>query len=153
MRFIPFDPAARTSEAFAIDRDGREVRIVKGAFEAIWKLAQVPEEARHRLDALAELGHLVIAVAVGPQQALRLAGLVALSDPPREDSAGLIAALSDLHVRTVMVTGDSAVTAAAIARKVGIVGGVCPAERVAEDVGPDEFRVFARVVPEEKFAW
>jgi H+-transporting ATPase len=151
VRFIPFDPAARTSEAFAIDRDGREVRIVKGAFEAICKLAQVPEEARHRLDAVAELGHRVIAVAAGSQQALRLAGLVALSDPPREDSAGLIAALSDLHVRTVMVTGDSAVTAAAIARKVGIAGGVCPAERVAEDVGPDEFRVFARVVPEEKF--
>jgi H+-transporting ATPase len=56
-----------------------------------------------------------------------------------------------MHVRTIMVTGDSAVTAAAIARKVGIGGGVAPTERVAESADPDAFGVFARVVPEEKF--
>ncbi|MFP3624947.1 HAD family hydrolase, partial [Burkholderia sp. SIMBA_051] len=49
-----------------------------------------------------------------------LAGLIALSDPPREDAASLIASLRDLGVRTVMVTGDSAATATAIARDVGL---------------------------------
>lgn len=50
-----------------------------------------------------------------------------------------------------MVTGDSAVTAAAIAGKVGIAGGVCPPERIADAMSTDEFGVFARIVPEEKF--
>ena len=85
------------------------------------------------------------------RHALRLVGLIALSDPPREDSAGLIATLRDMGVRTVMVTGDSAVTAAAIARKVGIAGAVCPPERFPRMPSTDEFGVFARVVPEEKY--
>ena len=50
-----------------------------------------------------------------------------------------------------MVTGDSAVTAAAIARKVGIVGGVCPPEQLSGELSTDRFGVFARVVPEGKY--
>jgi H+-transporting ATPase len=56
-----------------------------------------------------------------------------------------------MNVRTVMVTGDSPETAAAIAAKVGITGQVCPPERLSEVSNTDEFGVFARVVPEEKF--
>ena len=151
LRFVPFDPATKTSEAFALDRDGDELRIIKGAIEVIADAALVPADARRQVDDLAGQGHRVIAVAVGPPQSLRLAGLVALSDPPREDSAELIGTLRDLGVRTVMVTGDSAVTAAAIAGKVGIAGAVCPPERFSDDVSMDEFGVFARVDPEEKY--
>ena len=150
-RFVPFDPATKTAEAFAIDRDGRELRIVKGAFEVIARVAETPADARRRVDDLAEQGHRIIAVAAGSHHALRLAGLIALSDPPREDSAGLIATLRDMSIRTVMVTGDSAVTAAAIARKVGITSTVCPPERIFDDPSTDRFGVFARVVPEQKY--
>ena len=52
----------------------------------------------------------MIAVAYGPSNALRLVGLIAVSDPPREDLAKLIGTLQELGVRTVMVTGDSPVT-------------------------------------------
>jgi H+-transporting ATPase len=135
VRFVPFDPAAKMSEAFAVDRDGNELRIAKGAFETIARVADVPADARRGVDELAGQGHRVIAVAAGSPPSLRLAGLIALSDPPREDSPALVAALRDHGVRTVMVTGDSAVTAAAIAGKVGI----------------DERSVFARVMPEEKY--
>jgi H+-transporting ATPase len=151
VRFVPFDPATKTAEAFAIERDGRELHITKGAFEAIKKAADVPTGAHRQVDDLAQRGHRVIAVAAGPEQALRLVGLVALSDPPREDSAGLVSTLRDMGVRTVMVTGDSPVTAAAIAGKVGIAGAVCPPERLSEELSTDEFGVFARVVPEEKY--
>jgi H+-transporting ATPase len=151
VRFVPFDPATKTSEAYVLDRDGNELHITKGAFEVVADVAQVPADARRQVDDLAGRGHRVIAVAVGPVQSLRLAGLVALSDPPREDSAGLVATLRDLGVRTIMVTGDSAVTAGAIARKVGIGGAVCPPERFSDDLSTDEFGVFARVVPEEKY--
>ncbi len=150
LRFVPFDPTTKTSEAFVTDDRGNELRIIKGAFEAIAKVAQMPANARRLVDDLAEQGHRVIAVAMGAS-ALRLAGLIAISDPPREDSASLIATLRDMSIRTVMVTGDSAVTAAAIAHKVGISGRVCPPERIADDLSTDEFGVFARIVPEEKY--
>jgi H+-transporting ATPase len=134
IRFEPFDPATKVSLAVARDRHGGELQIAKGAFEALAQRMQVPEDASRTVDDLAGRGHRVIAVAAGPENALRLAGLVALADPPREDSAALVATLREMGVQTVMVTGDSPATAAAIARKVGIDGDV-----------------FARVVPEEKY--
>jgi H+-transporting ATPase len=150
-RFIPFDPTTKTSEAFVTDRDGTEFRITKGAFQAIEEVAEVPADARNLVDDLAGRGHRVIAVAIGSPHSLRLAGLIAISDPPREDSAGLIVALREMGVRTVMVTGDSAVTAAAIAEKVGIVGALCPLERLPDALSADAFGIFARVVPEAKY--
>jgi len=151
IRFVPFDPATRMAEAFALDRDGHELRIAKGAFAEIAAVAPVPADARRLVDDLAAHGHRVIAVAAGPATSMRLAGLIAISDPPREDSAPFIATLGELGVRTVMVTGDSAVTAAAIAGKVGIKGAVCPPEKLADAINAEECGVFARVVPEEKF--
>ena len=127
VRFVPFDPETKISEAFALDRNGNEIHIAKGAFEVIGKLAEAPADSRRQVDDLAAQGYRVLAVAAGAPNALRLAGLIALSDPPREEFGELIAALRDMSVRTIMVTGDSAVTAAAIADKVGIAGAVYPA--------------------------
>ena len=151
IRFIPFHPDTKISEVVVALADGSERRIIKGAFVEVAALALTPPEARAMADGLAGRGHRVLAVASGPAQGLRLAGLIAISDPPRVDSAGLIATLRDLRVRTVMVTGDSAVTAATIARKVGIDGALCPPERLAGDIPVDECGIFARVAPEEKY--
>ena len=57
---------------------------------------------------------------------MRLAGVIALSDPPRPDASDLVAELLALGVKTVMVTGDAAATAAIIARAVKLDGPVCP---------------------------
>ena len=86
VRFVPFDPATKSSEAFVVDQDGTERRIIKGAFEIISKAAELPGNARALVDGLAGQGHRVIAVAFGSANALRLVGLIAVSDPPREDS-------------------------------------------------------------------
>jgi len=151
VRFVPFDPATKTAEALVLDQDGSELRIVKGAFQVIAEVVELPPGARQQVDELAAQGNRVIAIAAGRPSSLRLAGLVAISDPPREDSATFVARLSDLGVRTVMVTGDSPVTAAAIAQRVGISGGVCPPQRLADDPSREEFGVFARVLPEQKY--
>ena len=148
-RFIPFDPATKTSEVW-IENAGRALRVVKGAFHEVAALAAAPLDARRQVDELAARGHRVIAVAAGPTDHMQLAGLIAISDPPRADSAALIAALRDLKVRAVMVTGDSAATAATIARQVGIEGALCPV--MSADVNADEYAVFARIAPEQKFA-
>jgi H+-transporting ATPase len=151
VRFVPFDPATKAAEAFVRDDAGNELRITKGAFEVVAKIAETPEDAWRMVDRLAGQGNRVIAVGFGSPNALRLAALIALSDPPREDSAGLITDLRSMGVRTVMVTGDSAVTAAAIGRNVGITGAVCPAESFSDELDADQFGVFARVVPEDKY--
>jgi H+-transporting ATPase len=149
--FVPFDPATKRAEALAHRTDGSELRIVKGALQALSTLVPVPPPARAQADALAAAGHRVLAVAAGPHDGLRLAGLIALSDPPRPDSAELIRALTALGVRTIMLTGDSAVTAAAVARELGLDDAVCPAERLGDVPDVEAFGVYARVLPEDKF--
>ncbi len=151
VRFVPFDPATKSSEAVIVDAQANQRRVIKGAFEIVSKSAALPDHARALVDGLANQGHRVIAVAYGATDALRLIGLIAVSDPPRADSASLIAELRDLGVRTVMITGDSAVTAAAIARQVGIAGAVCSADALSDPASIANYSIFARVVPEVKF--
>ncbi|MGA9025580.1 MAG: HAD-IC family P-type ATPase, partial [Steroidobacteraceae bacterium] len=93
----------------------------------------------------------VLAVAAGPAGAMRLIGLIALSDPPRADSSALVGELRALGVRTVMVTGDDASTAAIVAHAVGIEGAVGPPGPLPAGVRPASFAVFAGVLPEDKY--
>lgn len=152
VRFAAFDPATKMSEAVVADGADQPRRIVKGAFEAVSRIATLPADARQAVDALAQAGQRVIAVATGDAAGpLQVAGLIALSDLPRADSASLVADLRSMGVRTVMVTGDSATTGAAIARQVGIEGDVCPGTRISDELATDRFGVFARVLPEQKF--
>jgi magnesium-transporting ATPase (P-type) len=76
----------------------------------------------------------VLSVAMGPPEAVKLAGIIALSDPPRKDSAALITELHTLGVRTVMVTGDAPARAAIVAHAVGLDGAVCPSGPIPNDV-------------------
>jgi H+-transporting ATPase len=151
VQFVPFDPGTKMSEATAKDPGGVSVRTVKGAFAAVASLTQSASDAAKTASDLEAQGFRVLAVAVGPPDALKLAGIVALSDPPRPDSAALIAELHTLGVRTVMVTGDAPATAAIVAHAVGLDGKVCPPGPIPADVPPEEFAVFAGVLPEGKY--
>ena len=151
IRFIPFDPATKMSEATATDPNGATVRAVKGAFAAIAGLTQPDPEASKTANDLEAKGFRVMAVAVGPPTALKLAGIIALSDPPRPDSAALITELHTLGVRAVMVTGDAPATAAIVAHAVGLDGKVCPPGPIPAAVRPEDFAVFAGILPEGKF--
>ena len=149
--FLPFDPATKMSEATATDPGGATVRIVKGAFEAVAGLTHPSPEASAIAAQMEAQGARVLAVAVGPAGALKLAGIIGLSDPPRSDSAALVAELKNLGVSTVMVTGDAPATAAIVARQVGLEGAVCPPGPVPNEVRAEQFGVFAGVLPEGKF--
>jgi len=92
-----------------------------------------------------------LAVAAGLAASSRIIGLIALSDPPRTDSASLISELSGLGVRTVMVTGDAPATAAIVAHAVGLLGPTCPPGKPPDSIKPEDFSVFAGVLPEGKF--
>ncbi|HLM97718.1 MAG TPA: HAD-IC family P-type ATPase [Bryobacteraceae bacterium] len=151
IKFVPFDPGTKMSEATAADLGGTSVRIVKGAFAAVAGLTQSAPDASKTASKLEAQGFRVLAVAVGPPAALKLAGIIALSDPPRTDSAALIAELHTLGVRTVMVTGDAPATAAIVAHAVGLDGAVCPPGPIPDGVRSEDFAVFAGVLPEGKY--
>jgi len=150
-KFVPFDSATKMSGATAVDSGGVTVRAVKGAFAEVASLTQPPPDASAIAAQLEAQGFRVLAVAAGPPQAMKLAGIVALSDPPREDSAALIMELHALGVRTVMVTGDASATAAIVAHAVGLEGAVCPPGPIPDSVRPEQFAVFAGTLPEGKY--
>ncbi len=151
VKFSAFDPAKKMSEATATDAAGNPERIVKGAFSVVSALAQPAPDIVAAAKELEDKGFRVLAVAVGPATAMKLAGLIALSDPPRKDSAALISELHDLGVRAVMVTGDAPTTATIVAKEVGLDGAVCPPGPIPDAVHPEQFAVFAGVLPEDKF--
>jgi H+-transporting ATPase len=151
IKFTAFDPAKKMSEATAKDATGGTQRIVKGAYAVVIALVQPSPTAAPAAKELEEKGFRVLAVAVGSMTVMKLAGLVALSDPPRKDSAGLVSQLHDLGIRTVMATGDAAATAAIVAKAVGLVGAICPPGPIPDAVRPGQYAVFAGVLPEDKY--
>ncbi|MBI2718415.1 MAG: HAD-IC family P-type ATPase [Rhizobiales bacterium] len=151
IKFVPFDPATKMSEATARDVSGGTQRVVKGAYAAVIGLVQPSPAAAAAEKELEGKGFRVLAVAAGPPDAMKLTGLIALSDPPRKDSAALVTELHGLGVRTVMVTGDAPATAAIVAHAVGLDGAVCPPGPIPDSVRPEQFAVFAGVLPEDKY--
>ena len=151
LHLVPFDPATKMSEATAVDPSLGTVRIVKGAFATVGVLAAPSPMASAAANELEAKGFRVLAVAAGPPATLQLLGLIALSDPAREDSAALITELKTLGVRTVMVTGDAPATAAIVAHAVGLDGAVCPPGTIPSEVRAEDFAVFAGVLPEDKY--
>jgi magnesium-transporting ATPase (P-type) len=149
--------------------DGGPVSYLKGAPEVLLPHVDpaAAAAARDVLDRYAVDGLRVLAVACRPGAAvdsplesggLRLLGLVGLNDPPREEVVEAVAACQRAGVTVKMITGDHAVTAAAIGRELGIVGTAPPltgaeiAALSAEELG-GRVRctdVFARVAPEHK---
>ncbi len=86
-------------------------------------------------------------------------GLIAMMDPPREESKDAVAECIKAGIRPVMITGDHKITAAAIAKRIGILQDLSEACEGAdiENMSDDELRefvpgisVYARVSPEHK---
>lgn len=154
--FVPFDPATKMSEATAVGPAGTRVRIVKGAFGTVASLCAENADALQASEALQRQGYRVLAVAVGEADPLHLAGLLALSDPPRDEAATCIEDLRRLGVKVLIATGDAAVTAEVIARKVGVKGAVLahgpiPQGPIPQGPAANAYEVFAGVLPEDKF--
>jgi H+-transporting ATPase len=152
VKFTPFNPAKKMSEAQAIDTQGHQTRVVKGAFEIVAGISTPNPEAVSIVAELQAKGYRVLGVAVGAAEPLQLVGVIALSDPPRTDSAAMVAQLNALGVRTLMLTGDAPITARVVAEAVGIKGAIYSTVPLASDIKAEDFGVFAGVLPEDKYA-
>jgi potassium-transporting ATPase ATP-binding subunit len=114
--FIPFTAQTRMS---GLDVDGRQIR--KGAAEAVrrWVTEQggsaLPDLDR-LVDKIARSGATPLAVADGPE----LLGVIELKDVVKQGIRERFAELRAAGIRTVMITGDNPLTAAAIAQEAGV---------------------------------
>ena len=113
---ISFSAQTRLS---GIDTEGRKLR--KGAVDSVLKLAGLslelaPAGFREAVQSIAQSGGTPLAVSDGA----KLLGVIHLKDVVKPDIKARFAELRAMGIRTVMVTGDNAVTAAAIASEAGV---------------------------------
>ncbi len=114
--FIPFSAQTRMS---GVDLDGREIR--KGAPEAIARYAgehgnRVPSEVQRQVEEISNSGGTPLLVA----ENRRVLGVVSLTDVVKGGMRERFDHLRAMGIRTMMITGDNPLTAAAIARQAGV---------------------------------
>ena len=115
-QFIPFSAYTRMS---GVDMNGRRLR--KGATEAIAQFVRdaggtVPDSLSEISDRISRNGGTPLAVADGA----RLLGVVHLKDIVKGGMKDRLASLRAMGIRSVMITGDNPLTAAAIAQEAGV---------------------------------
>jgi Ca2+-transporting ATPase len=167
----PFDAALRRMTTLHRRAEGGDLLVCKGAPDAVAELlgdseTAVAAEAAAVGERLTEDGYRVLLVAdlqaSAPLHAgvggLRMVGLVAISDSPRESARAVVADLRSAGIRTVLVTGDHAGTARSVAARLGmlddtsqVVDGTQHDAALARG-GLERVAVFARVRPEQKVA-
>jgi K+-transporting ATPase ATPase B chain len=115
-QFIPFSAQTRMS---GVDFEGRQIR--KGAADAIaqWLAAKggvMPPELQRAVDTVARQGATPLVVADGA----RALGVIELKDIVKGGIRERFAELRRMGIRTIMITGDNKLTAAAIAAEAGV---------------------------------
>lgn len=170
---IPFDSDRKLMTAIH-KIDGKLVVIVKGAFDIMASrcITGDIEKARRINEEMSQNALRVLAVAykeiddipenITPEEmecGLNLMGLVGMIDPPRAEAAEAVKECRKAGIKPVMITGDHVVTAAAIAKTLGIMEDGDEAITGAEldamtdselDRRVEQISVYARVSPENK---
>lgn len=180
---VPFDSDRKLMSTFHKMKDGYTM-ITKGAVDVMLKrvdyiqkggkILSVTEEDVENIcrvnEQYSESGLRVLGIgyrhfpvekniSTEDEQGLVFLGLLAMMDPPRTESAAAVSDCKRAGICPVMITGDHKVTAAAIAKRIGILDDISQAcEGVQIDGMSDEelnefvenIRVYARVTPEHK---
>jgi H+-transporting ATPase len=162
--FIPFDPSTRRTEA-SVQYNEETLRVTKGAVAVIAPLAEITgkelSDLEEKMESFASKGYRIIAVGVSHQgEGMRLAGLVALYDKPRPDSASVIERLKRLGISVKMLTGDSLPIAKQVAAEVKLGNRITKMADVNETSSKDPIAGaeivdqsdgFAEIYPEGKY--
>jgi H+-transporting ATPase len=160
--FHPFDPVTKRTESEIEDESGRRFKTSKGAPQTILELVQdkakAGPEVNRLVEEMAAKGHRSLGVAKTDEQGnWKYVGLIAIYDPPRDDSAQTIKTAQSMGVNVKMVTGDHSAIAREIARRVNLGDKIMePASFIGR---PDHearrlveaAEGFAQVFPEHKY--
>jgi K+-transporting ATPase ATPase B chain len=114
--FVPFSATTRMS---GLDVEGRQIR--KGAADSVrtWAVEQggtPPEGLQEIVDRIARAGSTPLVVADGPV----ILGVIELKDVVKTGIREKFAEMRQMGIKTIMITGDNPLTAAAIAQEAGV---------------------------------
>lgn len=171
---IPFD-AERKCMTTVHSYEGKYLVVVKGAIESIVEMLADKKDAATiitKAQVMSSDGMRVIAYAYKTvnetwhtnepraiESGLEFSGLIGLIDPPRDEAAKAIAECKSAGITPVMITGDHAVTAGTIAKRLGVLeeGDIEMTGAALRKASPAEFsekiekiKVYARVSPDQK---
>ena len=169
---IPFD-SDRKMMSTVHQLSGGLLMVTKGAVDVLLDRCVISNEERAQVEAANERfssqGLRVLAfacrtvtspaVSLADENGLTLLGLIAMMDPPRPESKKAVAECIAAGIRPIMITGDHKVTAAAIAKEIGILteGTEAVEGAVIDKMSDEELQafvpkvsVYARVSPEHK---
>lgn len=174
---IPFSSEKKRMTVWGSCPDGKSYVFIKGAPESVLSCCDrvltgggakpLDERERKRIAeqnlSMASEALRVLAFAYKPQEGAKnesgliFLGLLGMMDPPRPQVPAAVESCRKAHVRTVMITGDHADTARAVARQIGITkGGVvngADIDRMSDEALCEcckSAAVFARVTPAHK---
>jgi H+-transporting ATPase len=167
VKFVPFDPVRKRTEATVKDEGGGAFRVTKGAPQVILDLCKPDQSAlamaNKSVEDLAAKGYRALGVARaeadGPWKFL---GILPLYDPPREDSAEVIAQAREHGITVKMLTGDNVAIGRETAKQLGMGTDIKSADQLlcegescdlsTEAVDKvEEADGFAEVFPEHKY--
>jgi len=167
---VPFSSERKRMTTVHKDPSGKIIAYCKGAFDSLTPICVNIGGFADKNKYYAAAGMRVIGVAYKifdemPQLSeeniekdMTFLGVIAMSDPPRAEAASAISSCYKAGIRPVMITGDHALTAAAVAKKINMIGPekiITGAEldKLAESNISDEickYNIFARVSPKHK---
>lgn len=136
IKVFPFTEE-RKRECAIVDISGRSFACLKGAPETIFSLSKITQNVKNsfhdKVLHFAGSGHKVIACAVQelkdskvtePMSNFNFVGLLSFEDPPRPEAISAIDYCHDQNIKVMMLTGDHAQTAEAIAREIHLCTGI-----------------------------
>lgn len=163
IKFTPFDPVIKHTEATILDADGTSFKVAKGAPQVILSLVSNKAEIKTRVNEFitvsAHKGYrsLGIARTFDSEENWQFVGIIALFDPPRKDSAETIARAVTMGLQVKMITGDHLAIAREIAGQVNLGSNITQFDsfKSKADMGVphymDKINGFAQVLPEDKY--
>jgi H+-transporting ATPase len=160
--FKPFDPVSKRTEATVKSKEGDQFKVSKGAPQVILALAPNNSELENRVNeivnAFAAKGYRALGVArTDAHGTWQYVGLLAIYDPPREDSAETIKTAQNMGINVKMVTGDHIAIAREISHEVNLGTNILSASAFVDKADDEAQRAvenadgFAQVFPEHKY--
>jgi H+-transporting ATPase len=161
LKFTPFDPISKRTEATVQGNTGQVFKVTKGAPQAILSLVhgdEIADKVNTLVLSFAKKGYRALGIAKTStnNQEWEYIGLIALYDPPREGSAETIKTAQTMGMNVKMVTGDHVAIAKETSRLVGLGTNITTAsaldkpDSIAEST-VEEADGFAEVFPEHKY--
>lgn len=160
--FKPFDPVSKRTESTVKTKDGASFTVSKGApqviLDLVWNKDELALKVNTTIASFASKGYRALGVAKKDENSRwRYVGLLAIYDPPRDDSGETIKNAQKMGINVKMVTGDHIAIAKEVSREVNLGANVLPASSFVDKPDSDNKGLienadgFAQVFPEHKY--